>query len=52
MQKLIVVHFSLGTVNWSQLLNEFLVITFLCIVVFGKVVSSHHFSLIIHMLMT
>ena len=33
MQKLIVVHFSLGTVNWSQLLNEFLVIPFLCIVV-------------------
>ena len=45
-------HFSLDTVNWSQLLNEFLVITFLCIVVLGKVVSSHHFSLIIHMLMT
>jgi len=50
---LIVVHFSLGTVNWSQLLNECLVIPFLCIVVLGKVVSSHHFfSLIIHMLMT
>ena len=33
MQELIVVHFILGTVNWSQLLNECLVSPFLCIVV-------------------